>query len=241
MDKIDLVQGWESWEPFTYKDDQGILTGLDIEIVKHIFSEPGQVVTYIEAPWPRQLKWLEEGVIHITGSSMKTPEREVYAFFSDPYYKERYFVYVRKGETANYRMSKLSDIMGSSFRLGVMRGSLYGVEFDQLKGNPSFMNHVEEVATDEQNFTKLLLNRLDGFILEASRMSIEGRRKGIWNKVEPLFLVEENDLHFMISKNASNPEILTRLNAGLKAMRLNGTYQAIFTQFKMDEVSLLTD
>ncbi|RPH39843.1 MAG: amino acid ABC transporter substrate-binding protein [Desulfobulbaceae bacterium] len=240
-EKMTLIQGWNTWEPFTYMDNHNKLNGLDIEVAHHIFSRAGYDVKYQEAPWPRQLLWIEDGTIHITASSMKTPEREVHAYFSDPYYKESYIVYVRKGEAANYRFASLSDIIGSSFRLGVMRGSLYGPEFQRLMNDPAFSEHIEEVTTDKQNHTKLLSHRIDGFIQESSRMSVEESKTGIFAQVEPLFVIEENLLHFMFSKKATTPEIVNVFNIGLKIMRADGTYQKIFKKYKLDQFNMLKD
>jgi polar amino acid transport system substrate-binding protein len=198
-------------------------------------------VKYRAAPWARQLKDLEEGMIQITASSMKTPEREVYAYFSDPYYRESYIVFVRKGEAANYHFKHLCDIIGSSFRLGVMRDSLYGDDFVRLMKNPAFSKQIEAVTMDDQNHKKLLAHRLDGFIQESSRMSTEGRKTGIFAKVEPLLVIEENYLYFMFSKKSTNPEIVKVFNIGLKNMRKDGNYQRIFKKYRLDQYNMLKD
>jgi polar amino acid transport system substrate-binding protein len=237
--KIRLIQGWEPWAPFAYSDGNLKLTGIDIEIIRHIFNGKGYVVEYLEAPWPRQLKCLEEGDIQIAASAMKTPERETYAFFSEPYYSESYYVFIRKGEKSKYSARSLKDIVNGSFLLGVMRGSIYGSEFDGLMKNPEFLKHIQPVAMDEQNYKKLLAFRLDGFIQESSRMSVKGRELGIYEKVEPLFLIEENQQHFMISKKTGSPEVVRIINDGLKEMRKDGTYQEIFRKYKLEKYNML--
>lgn len=240
-EKMTLIQGWDQWEPFTYRDNNNTVTGFDIEVVHHIFSRAGYVVKYQESPWSRQLLWIEDGTIQITSSSMKTPERETYAYFSDPYYKESYIVYVRKGEAANYRLASLNDIIGSSFRLGITRGFLYGPQFDRLIKDPAFSEHIEEVTTDKQNYTKLLSHRIDGFIQESSRMSVEESKSGIFAHVEPLFVIEENLLHFMFSKKSTTLEIVKVFNTGLKTMQADGSYQKLFKKYKLDQFNMLND
>ncbi len=238
-EKMKLIMGWQSWAPFTYQDNNNILTGLDIEIIRHIFSSAGYTVEYKKVPWARSLKWIEDGKIHIGASAMKTPEREAYAYFSAPYYKETYVLFVRKGESSKYPLKNLLDIIGSSFRLGVMRNSLYGDEFDRLMKNPEFSRHVEAVTTDEQNHKKLLAKRFDGFIQEYSRMSTDGRISGIFEKVEPLLVIEENYLHVMFSKQATTPEIVHLFNAGLEKIQGDGTYQKIFKKYNLDEFNMV--
>jgi polar amino acid transport system substrate-binding protein len=238
-EKMKLVMGWESWAPFTYKDTDNQLTGLDIEIIATILNDAGYLLEYREAPWARQLKWLEDGETHIGTSAMKTPEREAFAYFSEPYQKETYIMFVRKGESSKYRLKNLQDIIGSSFRFGVMRDSLYGAEFDRLMKDPKFSEHVEEVPTDEQNHMKLLAKRFDGFLQEYSRMATDGRKIGIFEKVEPLFVVEENQLHVMFSKKSTTPEIVNAFNTGLKKIREDGTYQKIFQKYGLDQFNMI--
>ena len=236
-----LIQGWESYPPLTYMDSQNNLTGLDIEIVQEICRRTGYEVKYQEAPWARLLLWLKNGTIQIASSATKTSEREKIAYFSDPYYKESYIVFVRKGEAANYRIKGLQDLIDSSFRLGVIRANVYGAEFDQLIKDPAFSKHIEEVTSDVQNHKKLLSNRLDGFIEESSRMSTEGRKTGIYEKVEPLFVIGEDYMHFMFSKKSTTPEIAQMFNSELKKMRADGKYQELFKKYKLDQFNMLND
>ena len=236
-----LIQGWNPWEPFTYLDENNSMAGIDVGIAQHIFSRAGYTVRYQETSWARQLKWIEDGTIHVTASSMRTPERESFAYFSDPYYRESYILFIRKGEFGNYDISSLQDVVGSSFRLGVMRGSLYGDEFVRLMRNPEFSRQVEEVTSDEQNYQKLLTNRLDGFIQESSRMLIEGKASGILEQVEPLFAIEGNFLHFMFSKQSVSPEIVAMFNEGLRTLHADGTYQRLFEKHGLDNFSMLRE
>lgn len=238
-EKMTLNMGWEPWAPFTYRDRQNTLTGLDIEIVTTILQNAGYVVQYQEMPWARTLISIENGVIQFSASAMKTPEREAYAYFSDPYQQETYVVFVRKGIAAPYSIKRLQDVIGSSFRLGVMRDSVYGDEFVRLMNDPAFAKQVEDVTTDEQNHKKLLAHRLDGFIQEASRMATDGRASGIFDQVEPLFVIERNDLCVMFSKRATTPEIVKAFNAGLEKIRADGTYQRIFKKYLLDEFNML--
>lgn len=234
-----LIMGWESWPPFCYKDNKDNLVGLDIELITHILNEAGYSLEYEEIPWARSLKWLKDGEIHIAASASKSMEREAFAYFSEPYQKEAYLMFVRKGEASKYSLKSLKDIKGSSFRFGIMRESLYGDEFERLMKDPAFASHVEEVTTDEQNHRKLFANRFEGFIQEYSRMATDGREKGVFDKVEPLFVIEENQLHVMFSKQSTNPDIVNAFNSGLKKIMRDGTYIKIFRKYNLDKYNMI--
>ncbi|GAB6095855.1 transporter substrate-binding domain-containing protein [Desulfatiferula olefinivorans] len=239
-EKSRLIMGWEPWAPFAYASESDRLTGLDIDIVASILSKYSYSIDYQKAPWARLLKLLENGEIHICASAMKTPEREKFAYFSFPYQKETYLLFVRKGEASHYNLKRLQDIIGTKFRLGILRGSLYGSEFERLMKDPDFSKHVEDVTTDEQNHIKLLANRFDGFIQEYSRMVTDGRKSGIINQVEPLFVIEENILHVMFSKKSVGPEVVDSFNEGLKIMMKDGTYQKIFEKYNLERYNMIS-
>ena len=59
-------------------DAQGSMAGIDIEIVHHILSQAGYTITYQEAAWARQLKWIQNGTLHITASTMITPAQRIF-------------------------------------------------------------------------------------------------------------------------------------------------------------------
>lgn len=240
-EEMTLIQGWNPWKPFAYMDENDSMAGIDVEIAHQILSRAGYQVRYQEASWARQLRWIEDGTIHIAASAMKTPEREAYAYFSEPYYTESYIVFVRRGESGNYDISSLQDIVGSSFRLGVMRGSMYGDKYVRLMENPFFSRQVEEVTSDEQNHQKLLTHRLDGFIQEASRMRTEGKEFGILEQVEQLFVIDGDCLHFMFSKKSVSPEVVAMFNEGLRNLRNVGTYQRIFEKYGVGSYIVLLD
>ncbi len=61
----EFVMGWESWEPFQYKNDQGEVTGLDIELISAIMGNIDRKISFKEMPWKRHLTLLEGGRVHI--------------------------------------------------------------------------------------------------------------------------------------------------------------------------------
>ena len=69
----------------------------------------------------------------MAASASKTPEREEYALFSDPYRTESAVMYVRIEDAGKYNFDSLEDIIGTEFKLAVTRGYYYGEEFEELK------------------------------------------------------------------------------------------------------------
>jgi len=80
-----FTAGWETWRPHQYKDEQGKMAGIDVELVKAIFEHAGYKLEFTEeVPWARHLLMLEKGKIDIATGTAKNAEREEYAYFTIP-------------------------------------------------------------------------------------------------------------------------------------------------------------
>lgn len=140
--------------PLQYGLADGTAAGLYPLIVAAVGQRLGWALQLRARPFKRILSDLASGDT-CAGALVRTPEREAYALFSNPYYTERLQVYSMRGAARPFQ--GLSDLAGR--RVGVIRGWSYGAEFDAARQIGGF--EVEEVATDRQNFVKLFRERLD--------------------------------------------------------------------------------
>lgn len=85
------------WQPYQYRNDKQEVTGLDVELMQAIFENMGYQVALTEIPWKRHLNNVESGRTNLAASASKTPEREQYVYFSDPYRTESVVMYIRVG------------------------------------------------------------------------------------------------------------------------------------------------
>jgi ABC-type amino acid transport substrate-binding protein len=79
--------GWYAWPPYQYaetRQDIEVLTGLDVQLVRGIFSRSGYTVVYQPVPWDQHQANLQNGILDIAAGATFTPERKVYAFFRNP-------------------------------------------------------------------------------------------------------------------------------------------------------------
>ena len=92
-----LVIGVEgTYPPFTYHDDNGELTGLDVELGKALAEKLGVEVEFQEAAWDSLLIGIDTGRFDTVINSVSiTDERAEKYDFSDPYYYEARRVVVR--------------------------------------------------------------------------------------------------------------------------------------------------
>lgn len=223
-----LSLGWDSWAPYQYKDGDGVVTGLDIDLVKAIAGNCGYHLKMVQMPWKRNLLHVKKGVTDLALGATKTAEREEYAYFSDPVRQESVVLYVRKGGSSKYPFIQLSDMIGTSFRLGAAAEFYYGERYETLKKNPEFKSLVQEVPQDLPNVKKIMKNRIDGFLIDPFAGAALIKELGYQNKLEihPMTVYSDN-VHIMFSKKTVSLKIVEEFNKGLKTLRENGTYEHI--------------
>jgi len=55
-----LVVGWVNWQPFSFRNEQQQLRGLDVELLDAIFQRAGYQARFSEMPWARVLQRVGE-------------------------------------------------------------------------------------------------------------------------------------------------------------------------------------
>jgi len=109
------------YPPFTYLDDNGNLTGFDVESILWIAEQQGFDVIIQPTDWNGIIPALNAGQIDMIYSGMSiTPERAEQVTFSDPYWDVGCSIVVR---TENSSV-QVDDFINGNLVIGVVRGSL---------------------------------------------------------------------------------------------------------------------
>ena len=123
-----LVIGVEgTYPPFTYHDDNGELTGLDVELGKALAEKLGVEVEFQEAAWDSLLIGIDTGRFDTVINSVSiTDERAEKYDFSDPYYYEARRVVVRADDDSINGPEQVKQKPGGFYRLpGTQQTMLY--------------------------------------------------------------------------------------------------------------------
>ena len=228
-----LLIGWDPWEPYQYEDNNGNVTGLDIDLVSAILKNMNYFVsfTFEKMPWKRHLNEVEKGTVDIALGACKIAEREEYAYFSKPYRPESVVLYIRKEDINKYSFTNLSDIIGTSFNLGVTRGYYYGEDFDKLINNPDFIKQIYENTFEEHNYKMLIANRIDGFLSDPVTATAGLKKEGVLDQVAILIPVYADDVYIMFSKKTISPQFVAAFNSSLDELKTNGSFDKILTEY----------
>ena len=226
-----LSLGWEDWKPYQYQSSDGELTGLDIDLVKAVFENHGRSLKFVQLPWKRHLGNVESGRIDLAASASKTPEREEYAYFSDPYRSESAALFIRKADQGKFQFSSLRDIIGTEFSLAVVRGYYYGEEFSELMKNEDFRKHVHEVNDNQLAQRQLVRGRVDGFLEDPIAASVELEEEGVADQVINVLAIYSDDIYVMFSKKTLSESDVEAFNRSLEEIRNSGHYDNILGRY----------
>lgn len=83
--------------------DSNQFDGLDINLIKKIFSNAGCNIKFTDMPWKRSIEEIKRGRSDILALALKTSEREKFSLFSAPYRPEKMLFLILKKIKANGR------------------------------------------------------------------------------------------------------------------------------------------
>lgn len=211
--------------PFMYEKD-GKAEGIYPELIRAVFKKMGIPASVKPYPWKRALQMASKGKIGI-GGIYKSAEREKIFDYSVPLFTEKLLVYVPRGR--GFPFTGVHDLKGKV--VGVLSGWSYGEDFDKARKDRLFK--VEEVSSDDLNFRKLAMGRLDCCIaIELSgniAMDATGTRAQVEVLDTPLSI---KDTYLIFRKSTNRKALLDQFNAAVDAMRKDGSYNRIVNSFK---------
>ena len=223
-----LTMGVESYAPFQLKEG-GAWTGIDVDLVRAVFDRMGCELRLEELPWKRHLATMENGGdVHIAASASKTPEREAYARFSDPYRPAENVLIVNAGDGTDY--GSLNAFFGAGQTLGGVSGYEYGPTVSGLV--EAHADQVDMANDPETNLRKLSAGRIDGTIGDTFVMAATAREQDVSDGIRITdTVVDSANVHIMFAEKTVSQDLVERFNAALAALEADGTVGAIFDRY----------
>lgn len=231
----ELMMGWESWPPYQFVDQAGILTGIDIELAKLIFGYAGCQLTFVELPWKRHISDLEHGRVDIASGASYTDERAEIAYFPTAYRQERVSLFVLKSRESADNYTDLETFFSMDGTLGLTLGYYYGPEIEQMQANTRYKNLMTKVRSDPQLFQMLMMKRIVGFIADPYSVAAQAK---VYPEVESfrrLFDVYSADIHFMLSKKSVTKKQRDGIDRALEALKRNNVLDDFLRDYRLSK------
>ena len=223
-----LVVVSSPYEPFIIYDiENDNVTGIDVDIIKQIYSGTDFQVEYKIVPWDTSINMVKNGLADIIPAISYSKSREEFLDFSINYRAEsKYNFYTSKEK--NVFIESLNDLKGK--RVGVLAGYTYYSDFDK---NRSFKRDFS--VKEEIMFSKLLKGQVDVIILNSYSAEYLIKKIGIIKKIklENYKHVEFNssDVKLGYSKVKGNKKAIDLFNIKYPELENNGSIKKITQKY----------
>ena len=209
-----------TWEPWTYYDSNGNLTGFDVEVGRLIAEKLGVKAVFMETQWDAILAGVKSGRFDMACSGVSyTEERAKSYYFSDPHVFTDVVLIVRSDET---RINSFEDLKG--YKTANSVGSTYAGLGEKYGAT------VENVDTLDQTIELLISGRVDATInsLDSYNSYIEARPDA------PIKVVETapgDGVAFPFMLDDSSISLRDAVNKALEELRAEGKLAELSIKF----------
>ena len=229
---------WGNEAPYSMRDANGMLVGVQVETMREILSRMQCEAKFVELPWVRAEIQIREGELDILPGTLMNENLATIGRYSRPLHRSRNVLFASKDASATYRLNTLTDIVGTSFRLGVPPKVGYGKAYRVAFATPEFRERVQPISSRKGGWQMIAAKRIDGQIADEVSGLTEIRIAGIETAVvaTPVVVSIEADMA-VFSRKTINAEFVNRFNAAFQTMLDDGTLTEILRKYLPCEVS----
>jgi len=218
---------------YLYNEEQD--SGISKDIVTELFKRVDLKYELRVLPRARIVSMIEEGTLQVIVSSIRTPEREKYAWFV-PYFAERNMTIVR----GNADITSEAELLESKdVKVGIVRGYYYGEYYmnliEKLRGKRMI---VETKDIDElfsllrDDWIQVTFNNPSSYLYYLKEKGIEDVKIYDFDTTgEPLVR------GLMLSKKCFSEEYVRIFEEAIAEMNEDGTLYAIFSRYLPEDLS----
>lgn len=222
--KPKLVVGTDpGFKPFEYRQG-GKIVGFDIDLAQEIANDTGRQLVIEEMNFDGLIAALQAGKIDMAVAGMSvTPERAQNVNFSNPYYLASQMIVVRDNDQ---RITSKDDLTGK--KVGVQLGTTG----DNVVGHLPQVTKVQFSAVPAV-LQELRSGRIDAAVLDNAPAETYIKTNPDLKMLDAK-LSEEN---YAIALRKDQTELLEAVNATIKRVRQDGTYQRLIEKHFSEPLS----
>jgi polar amino acid transport system substrate-binding protein len=213
----------ESWRPYNYEEN-GIAKGPSSELVRKVLDKAGIQYKIRVYPWARAYKIALEEKNVLIYTIARTPERESLFKWVRPI--------AEPDNTYLYKLSNRKDIIintlddAKKYQIGIIKESMYH-QFLIKKG---FTDNLQIVPQQQQNYKKLLINRIDLLAQGERNLQEELKKKHYKDaniQIEKAFMLFQYPYYMAFSKSTSD-EVVEKVRTAFDQLEKEGALQFAF-------------
>ena len=218
----ELVAGSSAtYRPFAYENPNKEIVGYDVDIIKAVAQKAGVLIKIVNTPWTGIFAALNNGDVDliISGVTINDKRKQSYDFTA-PYFEARQLIAVPKDSS----VKTLKDLAGK--KVGVVNGSTGDDIASRQFGKTN--SDIRRFESTPVVISELVNNGLDAAIGDNGVISFRVQEhKQLKTVNDPSFPKE----FFGIVVKQGNKALLDKLNAGLAAVKADGSYAQIYKKW----------
>ena len=212
-----------AYAPFESQNEKGEIVGFDIDVVKAVAAKAAIEVKFVNTPWEGIFNALGQGDRDMIVSAVTiTDERKQTMDFSDPYFDAQQLIAV----PANSKVARFADL--KKLKVGVQTGTTGDEAVTKLLGKAS--NNIKRFESTPLALKELESGGVDAVVADNGVVIhyVANNPGGKFKTVADKDFVPEQ---YGIALKKGNTELQAKLNQGLAAIKADGTYDRIYTQY----------
>jgi len=226
-----LRWAWNSYEPYSYRDEKGDLVGLDVDLTRAILDRAGCAYRADEIPAKRALKMLENGQVDLVAAASVTPERQAYGYFSEPYRNERVVMFVRRDDQAAHSITRFEDVLTAHLRIAAGSSGSYGPAYDAARPQLEIAGLLILNASLDQRLELLARHRVDVVVEDEVAAVSTARNLGLTASLQIVGApLSQEPVRLLFSRKSVNAEFVARVNRAIADLSASPAYAQILAK-----------
>ncbi len=208
------INGSTGWEPISYRNADGELVGIAVEVAKRIFSQLGvNIIIGKDLPWKRQQLRLEKGSLDLINAAYYNDKRSKKFLYSQPYHIEKIAIFVHIDRSFEFK-----DLHSLKGKVGLRPlGGTYGNDFDQFATDNL---NIAEFSDNESSLKRIDQGKEDYLVLALMDGLFSAHKHGYSSSIIPLTKnVAQLPIYFLMSKKSPCAHLIKKINSRLKELK----------------------
>jgi len=223
------------FQPLAIKNAEAQWSGLNVDYIKVLLEEANCQFSFIESPFARGLKLLEQGEVDMTVNISKTEPRKDIFHFIGPQRIESIRLVSRKGSLPLVSSwQEMNELEGTLIR---QRGAYLGKEIeDVFNSNHNLDERLMLFTHNKKRIEMIKKGRADGFFIESTHLLHQLETNPDYQTIEvhPI-IINREPVYYAFSKKTVTTEQLKLLKQAYEQLQETEKFKEIeqrYNQFQ---------
>lgn len=221
--------------PYYYLED-GVWSGISIELANTLLKEAGFSIIYKNLPWKRALFNLKKGEIDFMTNLSITDDRKKFIHYIGPQMYETMILVLSKD--SNLIINNFEDIKKIPGKLGIQLGVYYGEEFhNRMETDSELKKKFIIVATGDSLVKLVHAKRLVGFISSGHEFYYNQKLYDDFkNLKDHNFIIHKSPIYFGFSKESYSEGQIIEIQEAYNRVVKRGGFKIIIDKYKNNDL-----